>query len=63
MNHAEIGVKILFEDGLIREFIEDEQYDEIIKKAILNHNKLQIDKELTEREMMHSKIIRDAEQG
>ena len=61
MNHAEIGVKILFEDGLIREFIEDEQYDEIIKKAILNHNKLQIDKELTEREMMHSKIIRDAD--
>ena len=61
VNHAEIGVKILFEDGLIREFIEDEQYDEIIKKAILNHNKLQIDKELTEREMMHSKIIRDAD--
>lgn len=61
VNHAEIGVKILFEDGLIREFIEDKQYDEIIKKAILNHNKLQIDKELTEREMMHSKIIRDAD--
>ena len=51
VNHAEIGVKILFEDGLIREFIEDEQYDEIIKKAILNHNKLQIDKELTERKI------------
>ena len=27
VNHAEIGAKILFEDGLIREFIEDEQYD------------------------------------
>ena len=61
VNHAEIGVKILFEDGLIREFIEDKQYDEIIKIAILNHNRQAIETGLTERQLLHSKIIRDAD--
>ena len=61
VNHAEIGVKILFEDGLIREFIEDKQYYEIIKIAILNHNRPAIETGLTERQLLHSKIIRDAD--
>ena len=61
VNHAEIGIKILFEDGLIREFIEDKQYDEIIKIAILNHNRPAIETGLTERKLLHSKIIRDAD--
>lgn len=34
INHGEYGVKILFQDGKIRDFIDDNQYDEIIKKAI-----------------------------
>ena len=59
VNHGEYGVKVLFEDGLIRSFIEDNQYDEIIKKAILNHNKNNIDSNITdERELLHCKIMR-----
>ena len=27
INHAEFGVKVLFEDGLIRKFIETDKYD------------------------------------
>lgn len=61
VNHAEYGVKVLFEDGLIRNFIEDNQYDEIIKKAILNHNRPKIDNVADERELLHCKIIRDAD--
>lgn len=61
INHGEYGVKILFENGLIRHFIEDDKYDEIIKLAILNHNTPQIEKGLTERENLHAKIIRDAD--
>lgn len=61
INHGEYGVKILFEDNLIREFIQDDSYDEIIKKAILNHNKPRIEEGLTDRELMHAKIIRDAD--
>lgn len=61
INHAEYGVKVLFEDGLIRKFVEDDKYDEIIKIAILNHNKIKIDYGLSEHEMLHAKIIRDAD--
>lgn len=59
--HANYGVKVLFEDNLIREFIEDNKYDEIIKKAIYNHNKYKIEEGLNEPELLHSKIIRDAD--
>lgn len=61
INHAEYGVKVLFEDGLIRKFVEDDKYDEIIKIAILNHNKIKIEDGLSERELLHAKIIRDAD--
>lgn len=61
MDHALFGCKILFEEGLIREFIIDDSYDEIIKKAIFNHNKFTIQGCLDERELLHSKIIRDAD--
>ena len=60
-NHAEHGVKMLFEQGLIREFIKDDSYDEIIKVAIANHNKLAIEDGLDERALLHAKIIRDAD--
>ena len=30
VNHAEYGVKVLFEDGLIRKFIIEDKYDNII---------------------------------
>ena len=61
VNHGEYGVKILFEEGKIRNFIEDSQYDEIIKKAILNHNKTNIENGLNKRELLHTKIVRDAD--
>ena len=62
VNHGEYGVKVLFEDNLIRSFIEDDKYDEIIRKAILNHNKDRIESSIIdERELLHCKIIRDAD--
>ncbi len=60
-DHAGHGSKMLFEKGIIRKFIEDNQYDNIIKKAIENHSKLEIEKDLDERTLLHSKIIRDAD--
>lgn len=60
-DHADYGVKVLFEDGLIRNFIDDTKYDNIIKKAIYNHNKYKIDYGLEEKELLHSKVIRDAD--
>lgn len=61
INHAEQSVKVLFEDGEIRKYIEDTKYDEIIKKAVLNHNKAKIDDGLTDEELLFAKIIRDAD--
>ncbi len=61
INHGQLGVQILFEQGKIRDFIEDNQYDTIIKKAILNHNRGGIEENLSERELLHAKLIKDAD--
>ena len=61
IDHADFGVKVLFEDGVIRKFINDVKYDEIIYKAIQNHNKYEIEEGLTNEELLHAKIIRDAD--
>lgn len=60
-DHAEYGVEILFKNNLIRNFIKDDRYDNIIYKAIINHNKYKIEEGLNERELLHAKIIRDAD--
>lgn len=61
IDHADFGVKILFEDGYTRKFIEDNKYDEVILKAIKNHNKYKIEDGCNEKELLHCKIIRDAD--
>lgn len=62
LDHATLGVKILFDNNMIRDFIKDTQYDDIIKVAILNHNKYKIEtKDLNKEQILHSKIIRDAD--
>lgn len=61
IDHAELGNEILFKKDLIRKFIKNDQYDNIIFKAILNHNKLAIEDNLNEKELLHAKIIRDAD--
>lgn len=61
INHGQYGAKILFEDGLIEKFNIDKKYYKIIKIAIINHNKAKIEDGLTEKEILHSKIIRDSD--
>lgn len=62
VNHGQLGVQILFEQGLIYNFLEDRQYDEIIRKSILNHNRNKANIETSnDREKMHTNIIRDAD--
>ncbi len=60
-DHAILGNEILFKNNLIRNFIKDKQYDDIISKSILNHNRLNIENTLNDRELLHAKIIRDAD--
>lgn len=61
IDHADFGVKLLFEDKMIRKFITETKYDDIIFKAIKNHNKLKIEEGLNTEELLQAKIIRDAD--
>lgn len=61
VDHADKGIEVLFEEGQIRNFVTDNSYDEIIQKAVKNHNKFEIEKDLTEKAILHCKIIRDSD--
>lgn len=61
-DHGKEAVKILYDEGLIHKFILNHEYDSVIKKAIYYHNKLEVDEtDMTIKEKLHSKIIRDAD--
>ena len=59
IDHASLGVKILFEDNLIEQIYDKKENYEIIKFAIENHNKLIVEKKDNNRVLMHAKLIRD----
>ncbi len=60
-DHGDMGVKILFEDGLIKKFnAKKEEYD-LIAAAIKNHNKFKIDSKIKGDTLLQCKIVRDAD--
>lgn len=59
--HAELSLSILFDDRMIEEFIPERDYDPIIFTAIKNHGLYRMDETVTGRELLHSRIIRDAD--
>ncbi len=62
INHATLGIKILFEEKLINNFKLDKKDYDLVKVAIENHNKYELnEKELSEKELLHSRILRDAD--
>lgn len=61
INHGKLGVEILFNEGKIRDFIDDDFEDELIRDVIDCHNDYRIPKELSERIVMFSNILRDAD--
>lgn len=61
VDHALFSSELLFEQGLIREFVEDRQYDILIKYAIEQHNKYHIDDGFDDRTLLFIHLIRDAD--
>jgi len=61
IDHGDLGVEILVQNNYLRKFIEESEYDRIILKAIKNHNKFKIEEGLTGKELLFSKIVRDAD--
>lgn len=59
IDHGDLGAEILQKD--IRKYIETDQYDDIIIKAVKNHNKYKIEAGLTAKEELFSKIVRDVD--
>lgn len=61
IDHATLGVKLLFEDNLIKKFWSNKDDYELIKFAIENHNKLNIEKCNNEKFLKYAKLIRDTD--
>ena len=59
--HAKCGIEVLFDQGHIRDFIDTDKYDNIIYHAIKNHSAYAIAPGLNEQELLHARIIRDAD--
>jgi len=62
VDHSDIAINLLFNDNYIKKFNLEEKDYELVKTAILNHNKHEIDKSIKDEHiLLHSKIIRDAD--
>ena len=61
IDHAAFSSKLLFEQGLIKEFITTRKYDHLIKVAIEQHNKYQVTDNFNERELLFIYLIRDSD--
>lgn len=66
IDHALLSTQILFGEegittGILRNFIEITDYDDILYKTILYHSAYHIPDDLTEQEKMYCNILRDAD--
>lgn len=61
ISHAKLAVEYLFDEEHIKDFIETRHYDNIIKSAILHHSDYKLPEDLSSKELLHCKIIRDVD--
>lgn len=61
MDHAAYGVKGLFEEGMIRQFVSEDTWDDIIKTSIAHHSDFCLDGITEPRNLLHARLIRDAD--
>ena len=61
LDHGDYGSKIIKEKNILTKFEIKEKDYEIVYKTIRNHNKYEIEPNLTKRELLFAKMIRDAD--
>lgn len=61
VDHAKLGAQILFEEGKIRDYIDESEEDEMLRQAIYWHGALRLPTEMTDRTRMFAQILRDAD--
>ena len=62
MDHAAYGVKVLFEEEMIRHFVPEDIWDDIIRTAIARHSDFKLEGITDSRTLLHARLIRDADQ-
>ena len=61
MDHAAYSVQVLFEEGMIRRFVPENQWDDIIRTAIARHSDFKLEGISDSRTLLHARLIRDAD--
>ncbi len=61
IDHAKFGADLLFVDGLINSFEENESIYPLLEKAVRYHSLYRLPEELSSRELLFCQIIRDAD--
>lgn len=62
MDHAAYGAEILFgSQNMIRRFLDDDRFDDVIKTAITCHSSFELGEIPDRRTLLHARLIRDAD--
>jgi HD superfamily phosphodiesterase len=61
IDHAEFGADLLFKEGLIRKFIDDNSLDDLLEKAVRYHSAYRLPEDLTDYEKKFANLLRDAD--
>lgn len=61
IDHARYGAEILFEQGKIRDYIEESTEDELLRTAVAYHSAYRLPEGLDERTKMFCQILRDGD--
>ena len=61
IDHAHAGVQVLFEQGHIRDYLDDDSEDAMLRTAVEWHSAYRLPDGLDERTVMYCNILRDAD--
>lgn len=61
IDHAAMSARILFEEGHIREYLDDYSQDELLRTAVAWHSAYRLPDDLDERTLQFCQILRDAD--
>lgn len=61
IDHAEFGADILFQEGKIRDYVEDTSEDELLEKTVRCHSAYRVPTNYTTREKKFADLLRDAD--
>lgn len=61
IDHAAMSARVLFEEGHIRDYLDDADEDELLRTAVAWHSAYRLPAELDQRALLFCQILRDAD--